>query len=176
MSATRFLVLGLALVSGVMAQSSFPGLQTLLNEAEWKRAGLTRLTPDEIGVIDAALIRYFRQVQATSVPASSPPAASVANPAVTPAEQAAARARQWESFGFGKVTGDWRAQPAMPAKVTGWVAANRFSLDTGQVWEGMEPIPFELPGRDVVIEVRPMGAFALKVDEGAFTVRVRRVR
>src|SRR3954468_22794191 len=50
-----------ATVSG-FAQQAFPGLKQLLTEAEWNRAGLSRLSPDEIGVIDAALIRHHGQV------------------------------------------------------------------------------------------------------------------
>ena len=46
------------------AQTVFPGLKSLLSEAEWKRAGLDRLSPDEIGVIDAAFIRH--QIATTS--------------------------------------------------------------------------------------------------------------
>jgi hypothetical protein len=44
------------------------------------------------------------------------------------------------------------------------------------VWEGVEQIPFELPGKSVTIEARPLGAFALKLNEDSVAVRVRRVR
>src|SRR6188508_1027484 len=44
-------------VAPAFAGATFPGLKSLLTAAEWKRAGLDRLTPDELGVIDAALIR-----------------------------------------------------------------------------------------------------------------------
>lgn len=37
-------------------------------------------------------------------------------------------------------------------------------------------IPFELLGQEVIIEARPMGAFALKLNENSMSVRVRRVR
>ncbi|HTO03720.1 MAG TPA: hypothetical protein VL069_08460 [Opitutus sp.] len=43
------------------AEDGFPGLKTILSEAEWQRAGLDRLSPDQIGVIDAALIRHHAQ-------------------------------------------------------------------------------------------------------------------
>ena len=32
------------------AQSPFPGLKAVLTKAEWERAGLDKLTPDQIGV------------------------------------------------------------------------------------------------------------------------------
>jgi hypothetical protein len=64
----------------------------------------------------------------------------------------------------------------MKAKVTSWLSANRFSLDTGQVWEGVETIPFDPLGQEVTIEARPMGAYVIKLGEGSMSVRVRRVR
>jgi hypothetical protein len=155
------------------AQPSFPGLQTLLSEAEWKRAGLDRLTPDEIGVIDAALIRHHRQAAAAA--ATPPPVAPA--PGESPAQNAVARARFWEKFGFGKAgASDWRNQPPMAARVTSLPGPNRFVLDTGQVWEGQDPIPFELLGREVIIEARPLGAFAMKLAGDALYVRVHRVK
>ena len=48
--------------AGLCAEPTFPGLNKVLTEAEWKRAGLDKLTPDQIGVIDAALIRHVAQV------------------------------------------------------------------------------------------------------------------
>ena len=85
------------------------------------------------------------------------------------------RSRYWDKFGLEKIKGDWREQPPMKAKVTSWQGGNRFALDTGQVWEGTEPIPFELLGREVIIEARPLGAYALKLGENSMSVRVRRV-
>ncbi len=160
--------------SSAFAEARFPGLKAVLTDAEWKRAGLDRFSPDELGVVDAALIRHFLQtLQAADVLPGAPPEPP---PGATPAEKAVARSRFWERFGLGKSTADWRKQPPMLAKCTGWQGANRFVLDTGQVWEGDEPIPFDLPGRDVIIEARPMGTFALKLDDNSVVVRVRRVR
>jgi hypothetical protein len=163
--------------SAALAQAPFPGLQRILTEAEWQRAGLDRLTPDQIGVIDAALIRHHVLEQKRVVAAAAAPTPPEPAPGTTPADAAVARSRFWEKFGLGKlVDGDWRKQPPMIAKVTAWQGANRFALDTGQVWEGQEPIPFELLGQEVIIEARPLGAFALKLSENSLSVRVRRVR
>jgi hypothetical protein len=172
-----FLTLILVLTgSTAFAQSRFPGLKAVLTEAEWKRAGLDRLTPDQLGVIDAALIRHY--IQTIKAAEAEAPLASAPEPppGATPAEKAVARSRFWDRFGLGKSTPDWRKQPPMLAKCTGWQGANRFVLDTGQVWEGDEPIPLDLPGRDVIIEARPMGAFALKLDDNSVVIRVHRVR
>lgn len=172
MNLLRLLPIVFLVISNAHAQSAFPGLQKIMTEAEWKRAGLDRLTPDQIGVIDAALIRH-----ALRTAAEPPPAAPVIPADATPAQAAVAKARFWEKFGLGKSTGnDWRNQPPMTAKVTGMRGANGFALDNGQIWEGQEMIPYEIIGQTVTIEARPLGAFALKLNEESVAVRVRRVR
>ncbi len=173
MKSLRLLALSLLITASALAQSTFPGLRKVLTDAEWKRAGLDQLTPDQIGVIDAALIRTQAQVIAviTTPPSLTP------EPGMSPVENAVARSRFWDFFGLGK--GDnasWRTMEPMRAKVTGWQGANRFSLDTGQVWEGVEPIPYEILGATISIEARPLGAFALKLNENSVAVRVRRVK
>ena len=171
---TFLLPLLLALASAALAaEPVFPSLQSVLTPAEWQRAGLDRLTPDQIGVIDAALIRHH--APAATLAANPPPLDPA--PGTTPQENALTRSRFWTRFGFGKGdTADWRKQPPMHAKVTSWQGANRFALDTGQVWEGVEPIPYEILGATITIEARPLGAFALKLNEDSMAVRVRRVK
>ena len=162
--------------SVALADPSFPGLKKILSDSEWKRAGLDQLTPDQIGVIDAALIRHQAQaVRAAELAAATPPEP---DPAASPATNAAKRASFWERFGVGKSKSpaDWRNLPPMAAKVTAWQGANRFVLDTGQVWEGVEPIPYELLGQTVTIEARPLDSFALKLNADSVAVRVRRVK
>lgn len=158
------LPLALLLVSAPFAAAEepvFPGLKSILTETEWKRSGLGQLSPDQLGVIDAALIRYLLR---------NPPPASPATSAAT------ARASLFERFGLMSLGGDWRKQPPLVAKVASWQGANRFVLDNGQVWQGLEDIPFEIAGKEVVIEARPMNAFALKLGESSPAVRVQRVK
>jgi hypothetical protein len=79
-------------------------------------------------------------------------------------------------FGLPDFSGDWRDQPGIKGRVLGWVGGNSFRLDNGQVWQGAEPIPFELVNRDVEIQPRPGGHFALQVEGKNTTVRVVRVK
>jgi hypothetical protein len=158
----------LVLASTASAQDTFPGLNAILSDAEKKRAGLSRLSPDEVGVIDAALIRYYMRVITglNGIPPAPPPAA-------TPPPEPTLR----ERLSLPNLTNsDWRTQPPLLARCTSWQGANRFVLDNGQVWEGLDPIPFELPGKPVIIEARPNGAFALKLDDKSAIVRVRRLK
>jgi hypothetical protein len=159
------LVLLLALALTVRAEEPvFPGLKSVLTEAEWSRSGLVQLTPDQLGVIDAALIRYFLR--------NLPPPAT----ASTPTSASAPKASLFERFGLPSFSGDWRNQPPLVAKVTTWQGSNRFVLENGQVWQGLEDIPFELAGKTVTIEARPMNAFALKVGDKSSFVRVQRLK
>jgi hypothetical protein len=157
------------------AQTTFPGLKAVLSAAEWKRAGLDRLSPDEIGVIDAALIR--NQAGATAqLQTELTKARTVA--ATAPAAPAAAQSPGLMSrFGLPLFDeGEWRTMPPLRAKVLKWEGGNRFRLDNGQVWEGHEPITYELPGKEIEIHARPHGQFALVVDGMNTTLRVMRLR
>ena len=175
MNSLRLLPFCLLLTTAALADGVFPGIRTLMTDVEWKRAGLDRLTPDQIGVIDAALIRH--EIQEAKRAAAQPPAATAPAPGATAAETVVNKSRFWDRFGLGKSsTPDWRTVPPMIVKVTGWQGANRFVLETGQVWEGLDQIPYELPGREVIIEARPMDAYALKLDENSAVVRVSRVK
>ncbi len=168
MKLLRPLTLGLLLASTAFAQDTFPGLDAIMTADEKKRAGLDRLSPDQVGVIDAALIRYYMRV-VTGLPGVAPARAAEPPPPREPSV--------WERFGLMKITeGDWRKLPPMTAKVTAWQGTNRFTLDNGQIWEGLEPIPYEIAGKRVIIEARPAGNFALKLDEKSAVVRVQRVK
>jgi hypothetical protein len=171
-------IIALLLTAGLAsAQETFPGLKSILTVAEWQRAGLDRLTPDEVGVIDAALIRH--QNRTTTQPKTEIIAAQPPVP-VAPAAQAAPAESHpgfFQRFGlpiFDK--SDWRNLPPLKAKVVKWESANRFRLDNGQVWEGFEPITYELAGKDIEIQARPNGQFVLVVDGVNTTLRVMRLR
>lgn len=155
------------------AEPIFPGLKAILTDTEWKRAGLDQLTPDQIGVIDAALIRQQAGVAArvkTELVAAQPTPAA---PVVT-AEQ---KKGLLQRFGLPVFDdNDWRSMPPLKARVVKWESANRFVLDNGQVWEGDEPITYELVGKDIEIQARPHRQFALIVEGVNTTLRVMRLR
>lgn len=152
------------------AQTTFPGLKAILSAAEWQRAGLDRLTPDQIGVIDAALIR--QQAGATAQLQSELTTARAAATATPPPNPSL-----MQRFGLPLFDdGDWRNMPPLKARFAKWEGGNRFRLDNGQVWEGSEPITYDLAGKDLEIHARPHGQFALVVDGVNTTLRVIRLR
>src|SRR5688572_18920937 len=126
-------------VAPAFAATTFPGLKSLLTAAEWKRAGLDRLTPDELGVIDAALIRreagIIAQHQTEVANAQQTAAATPGQPVPN------------EAARFGLPAGDgtsWRDRPPLQARVVKWETPSRFLLDNGQAWESNEPIIYDL--------------------------------
>lgn len=164
--------------SSAYAQAVFPGLKAVLSTAEWKRAGLDRLSPDEIGVIDAALIRHesatTAQLQMEFTTARETAAAAQAAAPTAAVEQ---KRSLLQRFGLpGLDDTDWRSLPALKAKVVSWESANRFKLDNGQVWEGVEPITYDLVGKNVEIQARPNNRFNLVVERNNTTLRVMRLR
>jgi len=162
-------------VAPAFAATTFPGLKSLLTAAEWKRAGLDRLTADELGVIDAALIRREAGIAAqhqTEVAHAQQTAA--ANPTAAPGQPAPS---MWARFGLTSKDGpDWRDQPPLQARVVKWETPNRFLLDNGQAWESHEPIIYDLVGKDISIYARPNDRFSLTVGDIDTTIRIRRVR
>ena len=175
----KILLLAVLLASVIPAAAQtapFPGLKAILTDAEWKRAGLDRLSPDELGVIDAALIR--REARATAQFQSELTTARAAAPATATGTAApAATPTLMQRFGLPLFDeADWKTMPPLKARVVKWESANRFRLDNGQVWEGFEPITYELVGKEIEIQARPHGQFALVVDGINTTLRVLRLR
>lgn len=178
MPTSRYILVVVLLAAALLQATPPPGLKSILNDAEWQRAGLDRLTPDEVGVIDAALIRYLSKLHAEEirpVPPSSKGEASafdkISDPKTPPRNV-------WERFGVPNLLEetDWRKQPPLRAKVSAWVGGNRFRLENGQVWEGSEPIPYDLPGTEIEIQARPLGQFALFIEGKDTRLRIIRLR
>lgn len=166
----------LLIATSAFAQAPFPGLKEVMTEAEWKRAGLDRLTPDEIGVIDAAIIRHQRLTTSNLLPAITEARKKAEEETIVIAPMPE-RSQNWaERMGLPFSGGDWRSYPPLKAKVVAMEGPNRFRLDNNQVWEGQETITYELVGRNIEIQARPAGSFALQIDGINTTLRVRRIR
>jgi hypothetical protein len=63
----------------------------------------------------------------------------------------------------------------LKASVVKWTGGNSFLLDNGQEWAGDEPITFEIVGKQVEIQPRPLHKFALVIPGEAGPARVRRL-
>jgi hypothetical protein len=165
------LTLFLLTTSIAFAESPFPGIKIVMTPEEYARAGLSGLTPDQIGVIDAAIIRHYMRTVAT---AATQQAVQLSQQTMTEEHK-----KGWlNRFGLPEISfsQDWRNETGLKAHCTGWVTGNSFKLDNGQVWEGWETITVEVANRDIEIQPRPGGLFALIVDGKNTTVRVHRVK
>jgi hypothetical protein len=167
----RFLLAFLITATAALAATTFPGLKAIMSPQEFHRAGLDQLTPDQLGVIDAALIRHYA---GTVNAEAAQEATKIAQQTVAHEEKKSVLQR----FGLPDIsfTQEWKDQPALKAKVVGWVGGNSFKLDNGQVWAGSEPIPYELVNREVEIAPRPDRQFALIIEGKNTTVRVIRIK
>ena len=163
------LALFLLTASAAFAESPFPGIKIIMTPEEYARAGLAGLTPEQVGVIDAAIIRHYMH---TVNVAATQQAEQISQEAIAEDHQKSWLAR----VGLPEMGGDWKNQPNVKARCTGWATGNSFKLDNDQVWEGVEPLRMELSGRDIEIQARPNGAFALIVDGKNTTMRVIRVK
>src|SRR3954471_585807 len=108
-----FLLFGAVLFTTFPAvgEQTFPGLKQILSEAEWNRSGLSRLSPDELGVIDAALIRFHGRTETQHKAELAEVRA-----AIPPAPLPERRESLLERFGLSD-SGSWRDIPPMQAKV-----------------------------------------------------------
>jgi hypothetical protein len=121
MNPRRLICVALPLAAPALADEGFPGLRSVLSEAEWKRAGLDRLSPDQVGIIDAALISHYMRAVTGVGPLPSPATLAIAQSGDQPAASAPGARGFWDRFGLTRLTdSDWRTQPPLKARCTGW--------------------------------------------------------
>ncbi|HND61231.1 MAG TPA: hypothetical protein PLB90_07095 [Opitutaceae bacterium] len=165
------LLFAAAVVAQTPPPETFPGIKAVMTPEDFARSGLSSLTPDQLGIIDAAIIRHYTRTVKTA-------ATQQATQIVQQTQAAEAERKQsfLSKFGIPDLGDDWQDRPALKAKCTGWVSGNAFKLDNGQVWEGFEPITVDVEGKDIEIQARPNGQFCLYVDGENTTLRVHRIK
>lgn len=149
---------------------TFPGIKAVMSPEDFARAGLSGLNSEQIGLIDAAIIRHYTR---TVVTAANKEAAKIVE------KTTGERSRKFfDRFGLPDFTfsDEWKTVTNLKAHCTGWVGGNSFKLDNGQVWEGFEPITVDIADRDVEIAARPGGQFTLIVDGNNTTIRIHRIK
>jgi hypothetical protein len=168
--AALFVLIAAAALAQTEPPATFPGVKTVMAPDEFARAGLSALTPEQLDLIDAAILRHYSRTVAT---------AATKQAAVIVQKNESEHKRTWlDRFGMPDLSfsQDWKDIPSLKAHCTGWVSGNSFKLDNGQVWEGLEPITVEVANKDIEIQARPNGAFALGVNGQNTTLRVHRIK
>lgn len=128
-----------------------------MSEAEFKAAGLDRLTPEEL----AALNAWLQHRTAGGAPAAT---------YVPPSE---------DRTGFRDPVDSDGVVSRIAGEFAGWDGNTQFTLENGQIWEqaesaSMRGVQVDSPA----VTIRPafMGSWLLKVEGFNQTVRVRRIK
>jgi hypothetical protein len=161
MRAALLFCLCLFLVS-VHAQD-FSSLEERMSAAEFRAAGLDKLSPEELARLNAWLEANLPRDGGT--PVSAPP---------SPGDDRRGLRDVYDSSDaiVSRIDGEF----------TGWDGSGhrktRFILQNGQIWEQIDTSIFSLRADDPVVTIEPamMDSWLLRVEGSNRTVRVRRVR
>lgn len=157
MGRSFILVVALALAAPAVA-SEFSSLEERMSAAEFRAAGLDKLSPEEL----ATLNEWLRTRGLLSTRSAG--AASTVG------------FRGNTFFGTGESAGPIRTE--VRGEFRGWQKGDKIRLENGQVWEvidGTLAIP-PTPVAKITIEPGFMGSWLMKVDGYNAAARVRRVR
>lgn len=152
----------LALVALSVQAQSFSSLEERMSAAEFKAAGLDKLSPEEL----TALNEWLR--------AKGLSGSSFVAPAAAPVED-----RRGFPVSLGP-SSDEAIVSRIPGEFRGWDGtATRFTLENGQVWKSTDPAArLAVKLMDPVVVIRPgvLNAWFLQVEGYNAKVRVIRVR
>lgn len=148
-----------ALFSGSVLAQSFSSLEERMTEAEFKAAGLDKLSPEELARLNAFI-------------AGETGKAASALPAATPAQ---------DMRGFSQPTGpDGSIVSSITGEFRGWSkVGERFRLDNGQVWQiadSSSRLKVNLTNPEIIIEPGVLGAWYMKVSGYNTRARVKRIK
>jgi hypothetical protein len=155
----RLALLLVLATTGLQAQD-FSSLEERMSAAEFRAAGLDKLSPEEL----AALNAWLR-------------GRTAGRPA--PAGGALAPAPAQDRIGFHDTTEERMVVSRIVGQFTGWDGKTRFELENGQVWQQAESATLKGISVDspaVTIEPAFLGSWLLRVDGFNQRVRVRRIK
>lgn len=153
------LVLSLLAASSAVFAQSFTTLEEKMSVAEFRAAGLEKLSAEELAALNAWLQARGMQAATTAAPAASS-----------------------DRRGFRQTSSDSDDRPVisrLPGTFRGWSGSHTFELENGQVWrttESSELAGVTLENPRVRIERGFMGVWRLKVEGYNTSVKVERVR
>lgn len=158
----RMLVLSFALAAlfgGTVLAQSFSSLEERMTEAEFKAAGLDKLSPEELAALNAFIAKETGEIAS-------------ALPAATPAV---------DNRGFYERTGPEGAiYSSISGEFRGWDGAgDRLKLDNGQVWEVTDStarLKVLVNNPRVIVEPGALGSWYLKIEGYNSRARVKRIK
>lgn len=136
---------------GASKQKDFPGIEKMMSAEEFSRAGLDRLTPEQVRALNEWLVRYT---------------AGEAYVVQTTSEEVRA------------AVPEFRIEARILPPFTGWTGQTLFRLDNGQVWRQRIKGRYMFSGDDtrVVITRNLLGFYNLKLEATGRAVGVEPVR
>lgn len=146
------LVLGLLSALPAFAQQQFSSLEERMSSADFKAAGLDKLSPDELRYLDNWLATH-QQVKTVS---------ASGQPVFYPEDS------KRESF-----------QTHLVGSFSGWSGSNMFTLSNGQVWKQAEDGAYSCPEiTNPTVTIKPMilGSWLMYVEGCNEGVRVQRTK
>ncbi len=159
-------VLTLSLVGPLAAQQSFSTLEERMTAAEFRAAGLDKLSGEEL----SALNRWIQARSLTENEALELVGGSAPSRAATAAE---------DRRGLSNSERDEPIISILPGPFNGWSGRQEFELQNGMVWRMTEPSTFAIGTIDSPqVTIRPgvLGAWYLSVEDYNREVRVVRIR
>ncbi len=164
---TALLILGLLAGVSPLSATEAVDLRELMDDDVFRSAGLHRLSPQELAVLNAWIQNHFEEQAETG-------------------EQGVARGQPGgvEAFGREHLPDDARGG-SVPDEIRGrivgdfrgWSGNTTFRLENGQVWRQAEAGRFFVRAENPVVVIRrgALGSYLLSVEGYGSTVRVRRV-
>ncbi|GAP66633.1 hypothetical protein MBSD_n1944 [Mizugakiibacter sediminis] len=152
--AAALFAVALAATPVLHAQQSFSSLEERMSSAEFKAAGLDKLTPEELKTLDEWLRTHGTGGTQLVTPGGKP---------VFYPSEAARKEEQGHLVG----------------RFAGWTGGSVFTLDNGQVWKQAESGSYVCPERDnPAVTLKPMllGSWLMYVEGCNQSVRVQRIR
>ena len=146
-----------ALFSGSVLAQSFSSLEERMTEAEFKAAGLDKLSPEELAALNAFIAAETGKVASTL-------------PAATPAV---------DNRGFNKPTGpDGAIYSSISGEFRGWSNGTVFALANGESWRVTEGSYSARPVSNPGVTIRPgmISGWYMEVDGHPVKAKVRRLK
>ncbi|MFN3843765.1 MAG: hypothetical protein ACK4RW_10965 [Rehaibacterium terrae] len=155
------LLAALLLPAAALPAQEFSSLEERMTGAEFKAAGLDKLSPEEL----AALNAWLRRQAGTALPV--PPGATP--PAIE--DRTGFRSESPRGIVVSRIDGDFN----------GWEGRAVFRLQNGQVWQSIEPgarfhVPRTMVNPEVRIQSGMFGGWYLSVEGYNTRVRVQRIQ
>lgn len=147
-----------ALVAGAASAQQFSSLEERMTEAEFKAAGLDKLSPEELARLNAFIAGETQELAA-------------ALPAATPADM---RGLYERSGPQGEIITSFSGQ------FRGWRGAgDRFEFDNGQVWQVTDSatrLTIDVVNPTIVIEPGVFNSWFLRVEGYNTRAKVKRIK